>query len=145
MGAPELPFGEAADERAELIVTRRGERRSRGLAALFNLVSKEVVLERGVETGLEEGEEEVEEVDRVGVCVTGGSTPMPIASIFALRVHTAYYKIHVSVSMTLAGWEATYQYTTDCGTKAKRTYTRQAHTPPARAENSPLARTRSSA
>ena len=64
--APELPFGEAADEGAELVVAGGGEGRG-GLAALLDLVCEEVVLEGGVEAGLEEGEEEVEEVNCVGV------------------------------------------------------------------------------
>ena len=77
--APELPFGEAADERAELVVARGGEGR-RGLAALFNLVGEKVFLEGGVEAGLEEGKEEVEEVDCVGVCSRGGQYFLPTTS-----------------------------------------------------------------
>ena len=79
--APELPFGEAADERAELVVAGGGKGRG-GLAALFNFVCKEVFLEGRVEAGLEEGEEEVEEVDCVGVCSRGGQYLLPTNSSF---------------------------------------------------------------
>ena len=87
MGAPELPFGQPADERPELVVTRGGKG-ARLLSALFNLVREEVVLEGGVEAGLEEGEEEVEEVNRVGVL--GETSVWRVVAGTIYDIHTAH-------------------------------------------------------
>ena len=65
--APELPLGQAADERPELVVLGRGQGRRVALSALLELVCEQVFLQRRVEAGLEEREEEVEDVDRVCV------------------------------------------------------------------------------
>ena len=60
---PELKLGQAADERAELIVLLGGQ--ACGSVAILEAI---VLGDGGVPFWLEEEEEEVEEVDAEGVC-----------------------------------------------------------------------------
>jgi len=66
MDAPELPFRETPDKRPKLVIALRGKRTGH-VAAFFNLVCEEVVLDGRVKLGLEEGEEEVEQVNGMSV------------------------------------------------------------------------------